>query len=103
MESPLVVNLGATSDLDRIQLVAPFLCKKPSLRQAVDQFCLRCRDQDVFAIANCETFECPLHPVRSNQALCGKVMEDFDTDTLVQSVEDALDFPSLQERGLEYL
>jgi len=35
--------------------------------------------------------------------LQGKVIEDFDADTLIQSVEDALDFPSLQERGLEYL
>ena len=77
--------------------------KKPTLRQAIDQFCLQCRNNDVFAIANCSQSECPLHPVRSNQVLQGKGIEDFDAESLVQSVEDALDFPSLQERGLEYL
>jgi hypothetical protein len=77
--------------------------KKPTLRQAIDQFCLSCRQQDVFAIANCDQPDCPLHPVRPNRVLQGKAVEDFDVDTLVQSVADELDFPSLQERGLEYL
>jgi hypothetical protein len=76
---------------------------KPTCRQAIDAFCLRCQQQDVFAVANCPTVECPLYLVRPNQLLMGKGVDDFDAETCVQAVEDALAFPGLKEHGLEYL
>jgi hypothetical protein len=77
--------------------------KKPTLRQAINAFCLDCQHDDVFAIANCAKVECALHLVRPNQVLEGHTQDEYDRDDLIQAVEDSLMFPTLKEQGLEYL
>jgi hypothetical protein len=76
---------------------------KPTLRQAIDRFCLSCQHNDLFAVANCDNIECALHSVRANQRLKGCKRSDFSDKELVQIVADALAFPKLKEKGLEYL
>ncbi len=72
--------------------------KPPTLRDCVTQFCLWCKNHDVWAIGNCAKEECPLHPVRPNKSLMGKQQDDYDLDELQQSVLDALNFTGLKEK-----
>ena len=72
--------------------------EKPTIRQCVTNFCLQCKNQDVWAIGNCAKEECPLHPVRPNKVLLGKTPDDYDLDELQQSVLDALHFTGLKEK-----
>lgn len=69
---------------------------KPTLREAVNRFCLACKSNDVWAIGNCETEDCQLHPVRPNQALKGKQPLDYDLEELQQSALDALHLVGLK-------
>lgn len=71
--------------------------QKPSLRYCVDQLCLQCRNNDVFAIGNCEKTECPVYSVRPNQQLLGKAMVDYSADEVKQEVLDAMNFNGLKE------
>ncbi len=70
---------------------------KPTLREAVNNFCLKCQHNDVWAIGNCSNTECELHKVRPNQSLFGKWSEDYDADEVKQEVLDALHFTGLTE------
>lgn len=72
--------------------------KPPTLRDCVTQFCLECKENDIWAIGNCAKEECPLHPVRPNKSLIGKQPDDYDLDELQQSVLDALNFTGLKEK-----
>ena len=69
----------------------------PSLRACVTAFCLRCRSDDLWAVANCDQLECSLHPVRPNQRLQGQTPADFALDEVRQEILDALDLQGLQE------
>jgi len=67
-------------------------------RQAVDEFCLQCRNHDPFAVGNCERESCPLWPVRPNRSLQGRTPLDFDCDDATQEVLDALDLDYIERQ-----
>lgn len=71
--------------------------KKPTLREAINTFCLQCQQENIWAIGNCAKQDCALHPVRSNQALLGKQEDDYDEEEVRQEVLDALHFHGLKE------
>jgi hypothetical protein len=68
-----------------------------TLRQAINAFCFQCRDNDPWAVANCEKQSCPLHPVRPNQSFEGKQQTDYDPDEVKQELIDALSFKGVKE------
>jgi hypothetical protein len=71
--------------------------KKPTLREAINTFCLQCKQQDVWAVGNCTKTECALYLVRPNQVLLGKSEDDYDQEEVRQEVLDALQFSGLKE------
>ena len=70
---------------------------KPSLRQAIDAMCGQCRGGDIFIIANCDRYNCPLHPVRPNQVLAGRLPAQYSEEQVLQETLDALEFSGLRE------
>ena len=69
-----------------------------TIRQAVDEFCLLCRNHDTFAVGNCERESCPLWTVRPNRSLHGKTPLDFDCEDATQEVLDALDLDYIERQ-----
>lgn len=70
---------------------------KPSPIQQIRLFCMDCKDQNEWAVANCENETCFLHVVRPNQGLKGKTADDYDMDELEQQVLDHLNLKGLKE------
>jgi len=70
---------------------------KPSPIQCIRLFCMNCKQQNEWAVANCENESCFLYPVRPNQGLQGKSPDDYDLDELKQQVSDNLNFKGLKE------
>lgn len=70
---------------------------KPTPIQCIRLFCLRCKHDNEWLVANCKDERCFLHPVRPNQGLQGKNPEDYDLDELSQQVLDNLNFKGLKE------
>jgi hypothetical protein len=69
-----------------------------SLRDCINRFCMECRSEDIFAIANCDKELCPLYPARPNQSLLGKTPDDYEFVDLSQEVLDAMTFTGLREK-----
>ena len=75
---------------------------KPTHVQCVRLFCMNCKQQNEWEVANCENETCHLHPVRPNQGLKGKSPEDYDLDELEQQILDNLNFKGLKELFCEH-
>lgn len=75
---------------------------KPTHVQCVRLFCMNCKQQNEWEVANCENEACHLHPVRPNQGLKGKSPEDYDLDELEQQILDNLNFKGLKELFCEH-
>lgn len=71
--------------------------KKPTLREAINTFCLNCQNNNVWSVGNCAKTNCALHSVRPNQLLLGKHEDDYDEEEVRQEVLDALQFNGLKE------
>jgi hypothetical protein len=53
---------------------------------------------DIYAIGNCHTHECPLHPVRPNQSLMGLSSDNHQDELVRQEVIDDLELKGLKEK-----
>ena len=84
---------------DGSRIIALFMGKlmKPTPIRCIHDFCMNCKQQNEWAVANCENESCFLYPVRPNQGLQGKSQDDYDLDELEQQVLDNLNFKGLKE------
>ena len=64
----------------------------------IRNFCLKCKQNDAWAVGNCAAIECALHPVRPNQSLCGQPMVAWETEDCTDQV-----LAHLEARGLKTL
>lgn len=70
---------------------------KPTPVQCIRLYCMNCKQQNEWHVANCSNESCHLHSVRPNQGLKGKSPDDYDLDELEQQVLDNLNFKGLKE------